>query len=71
MAERVKSNDMRRETEEVPGAKGNVSHQGRTGGRLPRDIGTEDELKRAGERPAGATRVTKSDEKQDDNGEGS
>jgi hypothetical protein len=30
---------------------------------LPRDIGTRDELKRANERPAGKTRVTKSDEK--------
>jgi hypothetical protein len=30
---------------------------------LPRDIGTQDELKRANERPAGKTRVKKSDEK--------
>jgi hypothetical protein len=45
------------------GAKGTVSQAGRSGGRLPRDIGTRDELKRANERPAGKTRVTKSDEK--------
>jgi hypothetical protein len=45
------------------GAKGNISQAGRSGGRLPRDIGTRDELKRSSERPAGKTRVTKSDEK--------
>ena len=45
------------------GAKGTVSQAGRSGGRLPRDIGTQDELKRATERPAGKTRVKKSDEK--------
>ena len=45
------------------GAKGTVSQAGRSGGRLPRDIGTKDELKRANERPAGKTRVKKSDEK--------
>ncbi len=44
------------------GAKGAVSQSGRDGGRLARDIGTQDELKRATERPAGATRVSKSDE---------
>lgn len=46
------------------GAEGTISQGGRTGGRLARDIGTEDELKRATERPAGVTRVTKSDEKE-------
>jgi hypothetical protein len=45
------------------GAKGTISQAGRSGGRLPRDIGTQDELKRATERPAGKTRVNKSDEK--------
>jgi hypothetical protein len=45
------------------GAKGTVSQAGRSGGRLPRDIGTQDEMKRATERPAGKTRVTKADEK--------
>ncbi len=45
------------------GAKGTISQAGRSGGRLPREIGTRDELKRANERPAGKTRVTKSDEK--------
>ena len=45
------------------GTKGTVSQAGRSGGRLPRDIGTQDELKRANERPAGKTRVKKADEK--------
>lgn len=65
MAERHKSNDGKRETEEVLGEKGSVSQGGRSGGALPRDIGSRDELKRATERPAGTTRVTKSDEKED------
>ena len=46
------------------GAKGTISQAGRSGGRLPRDIGTQDELKRSNERPAGKTRVNKSDEKE-------
>ncbi|OSP53420.1 hypothetical protein [Pseudoruegeria sp. SK021] len=50
------------------GATGTVSQGGREGGRLAREIGTRDELKRATERPAGATRVTKSDEKEKDDG---
>ena len=45
------------------GAKGTISQAGRSGGRLPRDIGTQDELKRSNERPAGKTRVKKSEEK--------
>ncbi len=51
------------ETDQLFGAEGEVSQQGRSGGRLPRDIGSEDEKKRATERPAGATRVHRSDEK--------
>lgn len=62
MAERHRSHEGHKATEDVLGAKGTVSQQGRTGGRLPRDIGTEDELKRAHERPAGKTRVTRSKE---------
>ena len=45
------------------GEPGAVGGQGRAGGRLAREIGTEDELKRAFERPAGKTRVTKTNEK--------
>lgn len=65
MAERYRSKDGKKETDEVLGAEGEVSQQGRIGGRLPRDIGTEDEEKRAYERPAGTTRVTKSKEEDD------
>ena len=64
MAERKRSKDGRRETEEIPGAQGSVSQQGRSGGDLQRDIATEDELKRTESRPAGKTRVTKSKEKE-------
>lgn len=61
MADRVKSKDGRRETEEILGERGTVSHQGRDGTALARDIATRDELKRAYERPAGSTGVDKSD----------
>ena len=64
MAKRVKSHDGHRETEDILGAEGEIAQAGRDGGRLARDIGTQDELKRATERPAGATRVTKADEKE-------
>jgi hypothetical protein len=60
MAERKRSTDRHRETRDILGAGGTVSHQGRAGGTLQRDIASEDELKRAKERPAGKTRVTKS-----------
>lgn len=68
MADRKRSQDGRKETEEVLGARGMVSQQGRSGGNLQRDIASEDELKRAVERPAGKTRVTKSKEEEGDNG---
>jgi hypothetical protein len=64
MAERIKSKDGTRDTDDILGAKGEVSQAGRSGGRLARDIGTQDEEKRAQERPAGATRVHKADEKE-------
>jgi len=64
MAKRVRSHDGIRETDDILGAKGEISQSGREGGRLARDIGTKDELKRAEERPAGATRVKKADEKE-------
>ncbi|KUP91209.1 hypothetical protein [Tritonibacter horizontis] len=65
MAERVRSKDGHQETKDILGAEGTVSHGGRAGGRLPREVGSEDEQKRARERPAGATRVTKSNEQED------
>lgn len=63
MAKRVQSHDGYRETDDILGTVGAVSQSGREGGRLGRDIGTQDEMKRAGERPSGATRVKKADAK--------
>lgn len=65
MPERHRSKDGRRETEEVLGEKGDIAEQGRAGGRLARTVGSADEKKRATERPAGATRATKSLEDED------
>ncbi|KIC34680.1 hypothetical protein [Leisingera sp. ANG-S5] len=65
MAERKRSMDGHQETKGILGEKGSVSHGGRTGGRLAREIGSEDEEKRAKERPAGATRVRKSNEQEE------
>ncbi len=66
MAERMRSKDGKRETEEMLGETGDPALAGRAGGDLARRIGTEDEKKRAFERPAGATRVTKEDEGEED-----
>ncbi len=60
MAERKRSKDGRSDSDRILGAEGAVSQGGRGGGRLPREVGSKDELKRAMERPAGKTRVTKS-----------
>lgn len=65
MAKRHRSNDGKKETDQVLGEEGQISHQGRADGELKRNIGTKDEKKRANERPAGATRVTKSEEQND------
>ncbi len=62
MAERARSKDGSRDTDKVPGTEGSPGQSGRDGGSLARAIGSEDELKRSEERPAGATRVRKSDE---------
>lgn len=67
MAERHRSKDGHRETEEVLGDKSDIDQQGRSGGRLARDVGTKDDMKRTDERPAGATRVTKDLEDEDNN----
>lgn len=45
------------------GEPGPTGGAGRSGGGLARNVGTRDEEKRAFERPAGKTRVRKSDEK--------
>lgn len=64
MAERKRSNDMSRDSDKMLGAEGEVSHGGRKGGQPARRVAAKDEEKRAYERPAGATRVTKSMEKE-------
>lgn len=66
MAERHRSKDGKKETDEVLGEPGTTDQKGREGGRLPRHLGSRDELKRATERPAGKTRVHKSDEQEDE-----
>ncbi len=66
MAERLRSKDGKRETEEVLGEKGDPGLGGRSGGDLARRIGARDEEKRAFERPAGVTRVRKADESEED-----
>lgn len=63
MAERKRSKDMSRDTENLPLEEGAVSQQGREQGRLARKLGSRDEEKRATERPAGATRVRGEDRK--------
>lgn len=63
MAERKRSNDGQRETLEYIDDADTPSQQGRAQGNLERKVGTRDELKRAEKNRAGATRVTKSDEK--------
>lgn len=60
--ERKKTERQRQlETPEHLAAEGSTPG-GRSGGNMAREVGTRDELKRAFERPAGATRVTKSKE---------
>ena len=58
MAERKRSKDGRKETEEIFGARGTMDQARRSGGQPARRIANKDELKRAYERPAGITRVT-------------
>ncbi|KFE36960.1 hypothetical protein [Thioclava atlantica] len=71
MAERIRSKDGKRETEEILGeAPENLespSAQGSSGGTLQRKIGTRDEKKQIDETSAGATRPLGGDER--DSGE--
>jgi hypothetical protein len=65
MVDRKRSIDGSKEAQEIAenaGIAAEGGQQGRAGGRLARQVGTKDELKRAFEQPAGVTRVTKSDE---------
>jgi len=66
MAERHRSKDGTRDTKEFlddePAA---TDAQGRAGGDVARKTGTKDELRKAEDARAGATRVTKSDKDRD------
>ena len=66
MAERYRSEDGRRETEEYTDDTETPDQQGRAGGTTERQVGTRDLLKRAEQDRPGATRVRKSEEKQND-----
>ncbi|QFT59436.1 hypothetical protein FIU94_11435 [Sulfitobacter sp. THAF37] len=63
MAERKRSKDGSKDSEKIIGEAADISHQGRAGGNLERDVGTQDEAKRATEKPAGVTRVTGQDKR--------
>lgn len=61
MAARARSRYGRKEAEKSPSDDTQVAQQGRSGGTLVRKVATRDKQKRAHERPAGATRIRKSD----------
>lgn len=65
MADRHRSQDMKKDTDRVLGDTDTPAQQGREGGTLQRNIATQDDLKRATERPAGKTCVTKSVEREE------
>ncbi|MDF2234956.1 hypothetical protein P2H44_20540 [Albimonas sp. CAU 1670] len=66
MAERHRSKHGGRDTDRILGEDGDPTQGGAAGGDLAREIGARDHLKRAFERPAGATRVRGSDTPEDD-----
>lgn len=61
MAERKRSKDGERETENFVDPEVGTMQQGRSGGQIARQVGSRDEEKRA-EGGSGVTRVRKSDE---------
>ena len=63
MAERHRSKDGSKDSEKILGDATQISQQGRADGNLQRDVATQDEMKRATERPAGVTRVTGEDKR--------
>ena len=67
MAERYRSKDGKSETEEFVDDVPTPDQQGRAQGNLERKVGTRDSLKQAKSEDAGATRVTKEDEKGEGN----
>jgi hypothetical protein len=64
MAERHRSKDGVQETKDYLSDDDAPGGHGRDGGRLPRQIGTKDELKRAEKDRPGMTRVRKGDEEE-------
>jgi len=64
MAERHRSKDGHRETEDIIGEAADISQSGRAGGDIERRVATRDEEKRATEKPAGKTRVTGQDSRE-------
>ncbi len=67
MAERIRSKDGTRDTDDILGARGEIAQQGRAGGDVAREVATRDELKRAYKRPAGSTGETKEQSRPDGN----
>ncbi|NNE53170.1 MAG: hypothetical protein HKN30_12320 [Sulfitobacter sp.] len=63
MAERHRSKDGSKDTDKIIGDAAGISQQGRADGNLQRDVATQDEEKRAKEKPAGATRVRGQDKR--------
>ena len=61
MAERHRSKDGSRDTDNIIGEAADIAQQGRDGGALERRVASRDEQKRATERPAGPTRVRGAD----------
>lgn len=66
MADRKRSQDGKRETDEYIDDPATSSQQGRADGNLERQVGTRDLLKRAEQDRPGVTRVRKSEEKHDE-----
>lgn len=65
MADRQRSKDGTRDTEDLVDDAPTPGQHGRADGNLERKVGSRDALKRATQTRPGATRVTKSDEKGD------
>lgn len=63
MAERQRSKDGSKDSERLASDLPGASQQGRADGNLQSDVASQDELKRAVDRPAGITRVTGEDKR--------
>ena len=63
MAERHRSKDGVKETDKYISEADDIDHQGRSGGGLQRDVGTQDEEKQVVDKPGADTRVTGEDKR--------